>query len=113
VDRRRLGVQRCEHVPQQRQVEVAAQDQHATPVATQFQFSGWLNAHGRRWGIEVAFECAKRQTGLDEYEVRSWDGWHRHITLSLLAAALLAAVRIAATEAKPHRLGRRSKSRSR
>lgn len=70
-------------------------------------------AAARRWGIEVAFECAKQQTGLDEYEVRSWDGWYRHITLSLLAAALLTAVRIAATEAKPHRSGRRSKSRSR
>lgn len=55
-------------------------------------------AAGRRWGIEVCFECAKQQTGLDEYEVRSWNGWHRHITLSLLAAAFLTAVRIAASE---------------
>lgn len=66
-------------------------------------------AAGRRWGIEVGFECAKQQTGLDEYEVRSWDGWHRHVTLSMLAAAFLTAVRIAATEAKPSR----SKSRRR
>lgn len=58
-------------------------------------------AAGRRWGIEVCFECAKQQTGLDEYEVRNWDGWHRHITLSLLAAAFLTAVRIAASG--PHR----------
>lgn len=65
-------------------------------------------AAGRRWGIEVCFECAKQQTGLDEYEVRNWDGWHRHITLSLLAAAFLTAVRIAASETKPPR----SKSRS-
>jgi SRSO17 transposase len=63
-------------------------------------------AAGRRWGIEVCFECSKQQTGLDEYEVRSWDGWHRHITLSLLAAAFLTAVRIAAS-----RSTRRSKSR--
>ena len=54
-------------------------------------------AAGRRWGIEVCFECSKQQTGLDEYEVRNWDGWHRHITLSLLAAAFLTAVRIAAS----------------
>jgi SRSO17 transposase len=64
-------------------------------------------AAGRRWGIEVCFECAKQQTGLDEYEVRNWDGWHRHITLSLLAAAFLTAVRIAASDTKPPR----SKSR--
>ena len=55
----------------------------------------------------VTFECAKQQTGLDEYEVRSWDGWHRHITLSLLASAFLTAVRIAASHT------RHSKSRSR
>jgi SRSO17 transposase len=64
-------------------------------------------AAGRRWGIEVCFECAKQQTGLDEYEVRNWDGWYRHITLSLLAAAFLTAVRIAASDTKPPR----SKSR--
>ena len=54
-------------------------------------------AAGRRWAIEVCFERAKQQTGLDEYEVRSWDGWHRHITLSMLAAAFLTVIRIAAT----------------
>jgi SRSO17 transposase len=64
-------------------------------------------AAGRRWSIEVCFESAKQQTGLDEYEVRSWDGWHRHITLSMLASAFLTAVRIAASTSKP----RRSKSR--
>ena len=64
-------------------------------------------AAGRRWGIEVTFECAKQQTGLDEYEVRNWNGWHRHITLSLLAAMFLTAVRIAASTP------RRSKSRTR
>lgn len=64
-------------------------------------------AAGRRWGIEVCFECAKQQTGLDEYEVRNWDGWHRHITFSLLAAAFLTAVRIAASDTQPPR----SKSR--
>jgi len=50
-------------------------------------------AAGRRWAIEVCFETAKQETGLDEYEVRSWDGWHRHITLSMLAMAFLTVVR--------------------
>ena len=48
---------------------------------------------GSRWAIEECFEQAKGETGLDEYEVRSWTGWHRHITLSMFALAFLAAVR--------------------
>lgn len=54
-------------------------------------------AAGRRWAIETAFEAAKQETGLDEYEVRSWDGWYRHITLSIFALAFLTVVRAAAT----------------
>ena len=42
-----------------------------------------------RWVIETEFETAKGETGLDEYEVRSWAGWHHHITLALLAATFL------------------------
>ncbi len=42
-----------------------------------------------RWVIETEFETAKGETGLDEYEVRSWAGWHHHITLALLAGAFL------------------------
>lgn len=48
---------------------------------------------GSRWAIEECFQQAKGQTGLDEYEVRSWDGWRRHITLSMFAHALLAVLR--------------------
>jgi SRSO17 transposase len=48
---------------------------------------------GRRWSIEDCFEAAKGEVGLDEYEVRKWDGWHRHVTLCLLAHAYLAVVR--------------------
>ncbi len=50
-------------------------------------------AAGRRWSIESCFEAAKQETGLDQYEVRSWAGWYRHVTLSMLALAFLAAVR--------------------
>jgi SRSO17 transposase len=42
-----------------------------------------------RWVIETTFETAKGETGLDEYEGRSWAGWHHHITLALLAGAFL------------------------
>ncbi len=48
---------------------------------------------GARWTVEGAFEAAKQEVGLADYEVRSWTGWHRHVTLALLAHAVLAAVR--------------------
>ena len=48
---------------------------------------------GTRWAIEECFEEAKGQVGLDQYEVRRWDGWYRHITLAMLAHAYLAVVR--------------------
>jgi SRSO17 transposase len=48
---------------------------------------------GTRWSIESLFEQAKGEVGLDQYEVRSWVGWHRHITLAMFALAYLAAVR--------------------
>jgi SRSO17 transposase len=48
---------------------------------------------GRRWAIEECFEAAKQETGLDGYEIRSWHGWHRHITLAMLALAFLAVLR--------------------
>jgi SRSO17 transposase len=48
---------------------------------------------GARWSIEGGFESAKQEVGLADYEVRSWTGWHRHVTLSLLAHAVLAVVR--------------------
>ena len=48
---------------------------------------------GTRWIIEDAFKEAKQEVGLDEYEVRRWVGWYRHITLALLAHAFLAVIR--------------------
>ncbi len=47
-------------------------------------------AAGTRWTIEEVFKLAKGQVGLDHYEVRSWRGWYRHVTLALLALAALA-----------------------
>lgn len=48
---------------------------------------------GMRWSIESGFETAKSECGLDEYEVRKWDAWYRHITLALLAHAFLTVMR--------------------
>jgi SRSO17 transposase len=44
---------------------------------------------GSRWPIETEFETEKSDVGLDEYETRTWAGWHHHITLCLLAGAFL------------------------
>jgi SRSO17 transposase len=48
---------------------------------------------GTRWTIESSFEAAKGEVGLDDYEVRSWTGWYRHITLAMWAYALLVVLR--------------------
>ena len=48
---------------------------------------------GSRWRVEIGFEEAKGEVGLAHYEVRSWHGWYRHVTLSLFAHAFLAAIR--------------------
>ena len=48
---------------------------------------------GARWSIEVGFEITKDELGLDHYEVRSWRAWYRHITLVLLAHAVLSVIR--------------------
>ena len=53
---------------------------------------------GTRWTIAECFEEAKGEVGLDQYEVRKWDGWYRHITLAMLAHACLAMVRRQAFE---------------
>jgi hypothetical protein len=55
---------------------------------------------GSRWTIEICFEAAKGEVGLYHYEVRSWTGWHRHITLAMLAHAYLAVLRKAAAGEK-------------
>ena len=66
-------------------------------------------AAGSRWRVEIGFEEAKAEVGLAHYEVRSWHGWYRHITLSLFAHAFLAAIRAAGLDiATPEKGGRKS-----
>ena len=45
---------------------------------------------GTRWAVEECFQAAKNETGLDHYQVRRYDAWYRHATLSMLALAFLA-----------------------
>jgi SRSO17 transposase len=63
---------------------------------------------GTRWAIEDLFELAKGDCGLDEYEVRSWAGWHRHVTLSLFALAVVAVIRSRAAKPSPRKRGARN-----
>lgn len=59
---------------------------HGTPL------EALVRVAGMRWMIEECFEAAKGEVGLDQYEVRSWHGWYRHMTLAMLAHAYLAAL---------------------
>jgi SRSO17 transposase len=56
---------------------------------------------GHRWAIEDSFETAKNEFGLDHNETRSWHGWHRHVSLVMLAFAMMAAIRLRANAAPP------------
>ena len=66
-----------------------------TPIQT------LVSVEGRRWAIEDAFETAKTELGLAHNETRSWHGWHRHVSLVMLALALMAAVRHHAHQLPP------------
>src|SRR5215831_13135492 len=56
---------------------------------------------GQRWAIEDSFETAKNELGLDHNETRSWHGWHRHVSLVMLAFAMMTAIRHQANAAPP------------
>jgi SRSO17 transposase len=59
---------------------------------------------GQRWAIEDAFETAKNELGLDHNETRSWHGWHRHVSLAMLAFAMLATIQHKANAPPPKTL---------
>ena len=61
-----------------------------------------VKVEGHRWAIEDSFETAKNELGLDHNETRSWHGWHRHVSLVMIAFAMMAAIRhYANTETPP------------
>ena len=66
-----------------------------TPIET------LVAVEGRRWAVEDAFETAKTELGLDHNETRSWHGWHRHVSLVMLAFAMLATIRCRANAPPP------------
>ena len=73
-----------------------------------------VNVEGHRWSIEDSFETAKNEFGLDHNETRSWHGWHRHVSLVMMAFAMMAAIRHRANQATPKKTSQpRGKSRAR
>jgi SRSO17 transposase len=75
-----------------------------------------VKVEGHRWAIEDGFETAKNELGLDHNETRSWHGWHRHVSLVMLAFAMLAVIRHHANAPTPPktpiRLARRQQTLS-
>ena len=57
-----------------------------------------VRVEGCRWAIEDSFETAKNELGLDHNETRSWHGWHRHVSLVMLAFAMMATIRCRANK---------------
>jgi SRSO17 transposase len=74
-----------------------------------------VSVEGHRWAIEDSFETAKNELGLDHNETRSWHGWHRRVSLVMLAFAMMAVIRHRANIASPPKkmmLRLRTKQRS-
>jgi SRSO17 transposase len=84
--RRWLLVRRSVSTPTELQAYVVFAPQATTLEAV-------VRVAGSRWTIESGFEAAKGEVGLDHYEVRTWTGWYRHLTLAMWALALLTIMR--------------------
>ena len=66
------------------------------PTGTPIQ--ALVAVEGHRWAIEDSFETAKNELGFDHNETRSWHGWHRHVSLVMLAFARMAVIRYRAND---------------
>jgi SRSO17 transposase len=69
------------------------------PAQTKLTTFVWLS--GMRWPIETCFENGKQEIGLGDYQLRSWTGWHHHMTLSILAHFFLVRLQIKLKDAAP------------
>ncbi|MDR6227199.1 SRSO17 transposase [Desmospora profundinema] len=67
--------------------------------------SSFVQVAGSRWAVEPYFQEAKGEVGLDHYEVRSWTGWYRHITLAMFAHAFLTVLRVQGIPSEPRKKG--------
>ena len=75
----------------------------STIVTTRVQagFGELVNVAGARWPIEECFGAAKNEVGLDEYQVRKYDAWYRHMTLAMFAHNFLAVTAYKAKKGDP------------
>jgi len=64
-------------------------------------FGELVRVAGSRWPVEECFGAGKNEAGLDNYQVRLYHAWYRHITLSILALAFLAVIRSTAKKGSP------------
>jgi SRSO17 transposase len=71
-----------------------------------------IRVAGSRWAIEECFQAAKNETGLDQYQVRRYDAWYRHVTLAMLAHAYLAVTAANSPKALAAALSRSHSARS-
>ncbi len=78
------------------------------PVGTSME--KLVSVEGHRWTIEDRFETAKNELGLDHNETRSWHGWHRHVSLVMLAFTMMAVIRHRANAMPPPKTARRRTS---
>jgi SRSO17 transposase len=81
------------------------------PVGTSIETL--VRVEGQRWTIEDSFEAAKNELGLDHNETRSWHGWHRHVSLVMMAFAMMAVIRHRANIATPPKTMRRTRTATR
>ena len=80
------------------------------PVGTPIKML--VQVEGTRWRVEEGFETTKNELGLDHNESRSWHGWHRHVSLVMLAYAVMTAVRSQANAIKPKKTKTASRQHS-
>ena len=69
------------------------------PIETTIQTFAWLS--GMRWPTETCFEEGKQELGMGDYQVRSWAGWHHHMTLVILAHFFLVRLKLRLRDKAP------------
>jgi len=81
-------------LPGRRSVDGSELKYHLANAPTATPLLRLAQVSALRWPVETEFQTEKCETGLDEYEVRSWQGWHHHITMALLAGAFLLSLQL-------------------
>jgi len=69
------------------------------PRHTTIHTFAWLS--GMRWPVESCFEESKQELGMGDYQVRSWTGWHHHMTLVILAHFFLVRLQVRLRDKAP------------